>query len=170
MTSMLIVGMWRHPLPSLAAAGVAAAIFLWPALPLGGLDQWLFIYLGTPYLLVLYPFVAVLSGLYVGLVVYHKKVAPACPVQGARLGAAGSAMGILFGVCPACIPAVAIFFPLAFNIFLSRMAPILSLVAICVLLFVVHRLDGFRRPVRIEAEVAPAPMARAGGNGPVGGP
>ncbi len=115
MTSMLIVGMWRHPLPSLAAAAVAAAIFLWPALPLGGLDQWLFVYLGTPYLLVLYPVVAVLSGLYVGLVVYHKKIAPACPVEGARLGAAGSAMGVLFGVCPACIPVVAVFLPLAFK-------------------------------------------------------
>ncbi len=168
MTSMLIVGMWRHPLPSLTAAGIAAAIFLWPALPLGGVDQWLFVYLGTPYLLVLYPVVAVLSGLYVGLVVYHKKIAPACPVGGARLGAAGSAMGILFGVCPACIPVVAIVLPLAFNIFLSRLAPVLSVVAIGVLLFAVYRLDGFRRSIRIEAEAAPAPLARAGGNGSFG--
>ncbi len=168
MTSMLIVRIWRHPLPSSAAAAVAAAIFLWPALPLGGVDQWLFVYLGTTYLLVLYPLVAVLSGLYVGLVVYNKKIAPACPVEGARLGAAGSAMGVLFGVCPACIPVVAVFLPLGFTIFLGRMAPILSLAAIGLLLFVIYRLGGFRRPARIEAEAVPAPMARAGGNGSVG--
>ena len=168
MKSPLIFTLWRHPLPSVAAIATAAAIFLWPAVPLAGLDNWLFIYLGTTYLMVLYPIVAALSGLFVGLVVYHKKVAPGCAVEGAKLGVGGSTLGIVFGVCPACIPTIAVFLPLAFNVFLSRVAPVLSFVAIAVLLFVIYRLKGFRRSALPETATGrPSPASFvAGGDGP----
>ena len=168
MRSLLIFQIWRHPLPSVAAIATATAIFLWPAVPLAGLDNWLFIYMGTTYLMVLYPIVAVLSGLFVGLVVYHKKVAPGCAVEGAKLGVGGSSLGVLFGVCPACIPTIAVFLPLAFNVFLSRVAPILSLVAIAVLLFVIYRLKGFRRSGLLETAAGrPSPASIvAGGDEP----
>ena len=168
MKSPLIFTLWRHPLPSVAAIATAAAIFLWPAVPLAGLDNWLFIYLGTTYLMVLYPIVAALSGLFVGLVVYHKKVAPGCAVEGAKLGVGGSTLGIVFGVCPACIPTIAVFLPLAFNVFLSRVAPILSFVAIAVLLFVIYRLKGFRRSALPETAAGrPSPVSIvAGGDEP----
>lgn len=168
MRSLLIFQIWRHPLPSVAAIATAAAIFLWPAVPLAGLDNWLFIYLGTTYLMVLYPIVAALSGLFVGLVVYHKKVAPGCAVEGAKLGVGGSTLGIVFGVCPACIPTIAVFLPLAFNVFLSRVAPILSFVAIAVLLFVIYRLKGFRRSALPETAAGRPSTASiaAGGDEP----
>ncbi len=168
MRSLLIFQIWRHPLPSVAAIATAAAIFIWPAVPLAGLDNWLFIYLGTTYLMVLYPIVAALSGLFVGLVVYHTKVAPGCAVEGAKLGVGGSTLGIVFGVCPACIPTIAVFLPLAFNVFLSRVAPILSFVAIAVLLFVIYRLKGFRRsalPETAAGRPSPASIV-AGGDEP----
>ncbi|MEE8276109.1 MAG: hypothetical protein V3R75_03030, partial [Alphaproteobacteria bacterium] len=87
---------------------------------------------------------------------------------GAKLGVGGSTLGIVFGVCPACIPTIAVFLPLAFNVFLSRVAPVLSFVAIAVLLFVIYRLKGFRRSALPEtAAERPSPVSIvAGGDEP----
>ena len=148
---------WRHPLPAFSAAAAAAAIFLWPAAPLVGLESWFLLYVGTPYLLVLYPIVAILSGVFVGLIIHHKTVAPSCAVGGGKIGAAGSAMGVFFGVCPACIPVVAVFLPLAFNVFLSRVAPYMSLAAIAILLFAIYRMNGFRRAAGSDMPLAAIP-------------
>lgn len=144
MNAWLIVQFWRHRLSAIAALATSTAIFLWPAVPLGGLDNWFAVLAATAYLAVLYPMIAVLSGILVGLVIYHKNAATHCAVGSAKLGAAGSAMGIVFGACPACIPVVAVFLPLAFNVFLSRVAPIMSLAAIAILLFAIYRVHGFR--------------------------
>lgn len=145
MRNILIFKIWRHKLSTLAAISTTIAIFLWPALPLRGIENWLLIYANTPYITYFYPIVSILSGLYVGLYVYNKKVAPCCSVETVKSGAAGSFMGIFLGACPACIPAIAIFLPLAFNVFLSRVAPIFSVVSIIILLWVIYRMNGFRR-------------------------
>lgn len=137
--------MWRHKLPALAALATMAAIFLWPALPLRGITNWLIVYANTPYLTYLYPIIAFLSGVYVGLYVYNKKVAPCCSIEIVKGGAAGSLVGVLLGACPACIPVIAIFLPLAFNVFLSRVAPIFSVVSIGILLLVIYRMNGFKQ-------------------------
>ena len=136
--------MWGYKLPTLAALATAVAIFLWPALPLRGIANWLIIYTNTPYLTYLYPIIAILSGVYMGLYVYNKN-APCCSIESTRAGVAGSLTGILLGACPACIPVIAIFLPLAFNVFLSRVAPIFSLVSIAILLLVIYRMNGFKR-------------------------
>lgn len=145
MQQILILKMWRHKLPALATLATIAAIFFWPALPLRSLENWLTVYANTPYITYLYPIVALLSGVYVGLYVYNKKVALYCSVETVKGGAAGSFMGILLGACPACIPVIAIFLPLAFNIFLSRVAPIFSVFSIVILLWVIYRMNGFKR-------------------------
>ena len=145
MQKILILKMWGYKLPTLAVLATAVAIFLWPALPLRGIENWLTIYTNTPYLTYLYPIIAILSGVYMGLYVYNKKVAPCCSVESTRAGVAGSLTGILLGACPACIPVIAIFLPLAFNVFLSRVAPIFSLVSIAILLLVIYRMNGFKR-------------------------
>ena len=137
--------MWRHKLPVLVALTTMAAIFLWPALPLRGITNWLIVYANTPHLTYLYPIVAFLSGVYVGLYVYNKKVAPCCSIETVKGGATGSFVGVILGACPACIPVVAIFLPLAFNVFLSRVAPIFSIVSIGILLLVIYRMNGFKR-------------------------
>jgi len=137
--------MWGYKLPALAALATMVAIFLWPTLPLRGITNWLLIYSNTPYLTYLYPVIAFLSGICMGLYVYNKKVAPCCSIETVKGGAAGSLVGILLGACPACIPVIAIFLPLAFNVFLSRVAPIFSVISIAILLFVIYRMNGFKR-------------------------
>lgn len=141
----LIIKMWGRAWPAMSAFVTMLAIFLWPSLPLRGIGNWITVYFNTPYLFYLYPIIAVLSGIYVGLYVYNKKVAPCCSVESARTGFAGSLTGILLGACPACIPVIAIFLPLAFNIFLSRVAPIFSVISIAILLWVIYRMNAFKR-------------------------
>lgn len=142
---ILIFKIWRHQWPAVAALLTMLAIFLWPALPLRGIGNWITLYANTPYLFYLYPIISILSGIYVGLYVYNKKVAPCCSVETAHAGFAGSLTGIFLGACPACIPAIAIFLPLAFNVFLSRVAPIFSVVSVIILLWVIYRMNGFKR-------------------------
>lgn len=144
-SQLLIIKMWTRPWPALAALLTMAAIFLWPALPLRGLGNWLMVYTKTTYLFYLYPIIALLSGIYVGLYVYHKKITPCCSVGNTRTGFFGSLTGILLGACPACIPAIAIFLPMAFNVFLSRVAPIFSVVSVIILLWAIYRMNAFKR-------------------------
>jgi len=145
MRDILIFKIWWHKLPAVSALATMIAIFFWPALPLRGIGNWIAIYANTPYLFYLYPAIAILSGIYVGLYVYNKKVAPCCSVETTGGGAVGSLVGILLGACPACIPVIAVFLPLAFNVFLSRIAPIFSLISISILLLVIYRMNGFKR-------------------------
>jgi len=137
--------MWGRAWPSVTALAAMLAIFLWPSLPLRGIGNWMTVYFHTPYLFYLYPIIAVLSGIYVGLYVYNKKVAPCCSVESAHTGFVGSLTGILLGACPACIPVIAIFLPLAFNIFLSRIAPIFSVISIAILLWVIYKMNAFKQ-------------------------
>lgn len=142
---ILILKIWGHRWPSFAALLTIFAIFLWPSLPLRGIGNWMTVYANTTYLFYLYPAISILSGLYVGFYVYNKNVAPCCPVETAHTGFMGSFIGVFLGACPACIPAIAIFLPLAFNVFLSRVAPIFSVVSIVMLLWVIYRMNGFKR-------------------------
>lgn len=142
---ILILKIWLYPWPAFTALGTILAIFLWPALPLRGIGNWMTVYTNTPYLFYLYPIIAVLSGIYMGLYVYNKKVAPCCSVETAHAGFLGSLTGVFLGACPACIPVIAIFLPLAFNVFLSRIAPIFSFLSIVILLFVIYKMNGFKR-------------------------
>jgi len=145
MQNILIFKMWRYKLSALAALVTMIAIFFWPSLPLRGLGNWIAVYTNTRYLFYFYPIIAAFSGIYIGLYIYSKKVASCCSIKGARTGVVGLVTGILFGACPACIPVVAIFLPLAFNIFLSRIAPIFSLISIGILLWAIYRMNGFRQ-------------------------
>lgn len=145
LSKILIIKIWSHKLPAFAALATMVIISLWPALPLRGIGNWLLIYTNNPYITYFYPIVSILSGLYVGLYVYNKKVSPCCSVETVKSGAAGSFMGIFLGACPACIPVIAIFFPLALNVFLSRVAPIFSVASIVILLWVIYRMNGFKR-------------------------
>jgi len=145
MSDILIFKIWRYKLPAFSALTTMVIIFFWPALPLRGINKWLTVFTNTPYLFYLYPLIAVLSGIYVGLYVYNKKVAPCCSVKTIEGGVFGSLIGIFLGVCPACIPVIAVFLPLAFNVFLSRIAPIFSLISIGILLLVIYQMGGLKR-------------------------
>lgn len=145
MKDILMFKIWRHKLPALSALATMIVLFLWPSLFLGGIANWLrFFYYYSPqnYLLAA---VTLLSGIYVGLFVYDKKVAPCCSIDAKAGGAAGSIFGIILGACPACIPLLAAFLPLSLIITLSYLSWIFATVAIFILLFFIWRMNGFKK-------------------------
>ncbi len=145
MADILILKLWRHPWPALAAAGTMLAVFFWPALPLRGVGAWLeFFYYYTPenYL---YALLTLLSGLYVGIYVYNKTVCATCRIDTGKAGTAGVFGGVLLGACPACIPALGIFLPLGVSVYLSRISWVFLVLAVLLLTFLIYRMNGFRR-------------------------
>ena len=145
MKEILIFKIWQYKLPALSALATMAVAFLWPSLFLGGIANWLrFFYYYSPqnYLLAA---VTILSGVYVGLFVYDKKIAPCCSIDSKVGGATGSIFGIVLGACPACIPFLVVFLPLSATITLSYFSWIFSTLAIFILLFFIWRMNGFKK-------------------------
>ncbi len=142
---MLIFKIWRHKLPALAALATIIFILLWPSIPLRGITKWLeFFYYYAPQNY-FYAFLSMLSGTYVGIYVYNKKVAACCSVENVKTGATGSIAGILLGACPACIPVLAFLLPLSITIVLSRLSLIFLIIAILIMLFSIYHMNGFKR-------------------------
>lgn len=149
MADLLVLRLWRHAWPALSASATMLAVFFWPAVPLGGVTDWLeFFYYYTPenYL---YAALTLLSGLYVGIYVYNRKVCATCRIDArsntGKAGAAGVVGGVLLGACPACIPALGIFLPLGASVYLSRISWVFLVLAVLLLLGLIYRMNGFRR-------------------------
>jgi len=141
----LIFKIWQHKITALWAILAMAFVFLWPSIPLGGLANWLqFFYFYTPQNY-FYAFLSILSGLYVGIYVYNKKVAACCSIDSVKTGVAGSITGILLGACPACIPVLAFLLPLSITIVLSRLSVTFLVIAILIMLFSIYRMNGFKK-------------------------
>ncbi len=130
-----------------AAVGLVASVttLLWPSIPLRGLDLWI---QTLSYLFptkILYPVLAFLTGSYVAIYFYNRKVEACCSVNSAKSATSGSLIGIFLGACPACIPAIAFFIPLGLTLTLSHLSPLFLSASVGVLLFAIHRMNGFRR-------------------------
>ena len=145
MKDIVILKIWRHKLSSLAALATMVGVFLWPSIPLGGINTWLqFLYYYSPQNY-FYVILSILSGIYVGIYVYDRKVQSCCSVQNKKVGAAGSVLGVLLGACPACIPVLAFFLPLSLTIVLSRISLLFLFVAIGIMLLAIYKMNGFKK-------------------------
>lgn len=145
MKDILVFKIWKHKFPALSALVTIVVVFLWPSIPLAGVTKWLqFFYYYSPQN-VLYLLLAVLSGVYVGIYVYDRKVARCCSVQNRKVGILGSTVGILLGACPACIPVLAFFLPLSVTVVLSRISLVFLVIAIGIMLLSIYRMNGFKR-------------------------
>lgn len=145
MKDIFIIKLWRYKWPALAAVGTMAVVFLWPSIPLGGVYDWLqFFYYYTPQN-ILYALLTVLSGLYVGMYVYNKKVCTTCTVDSGKTGGAGVVSGVLLGACPACIPVLAFFLPLSVSVYLSRISWVFLVFAVLLITFLIYRMRGFEK-------------------------
>ena len=141
---MLIVQLWKHKWPAIAATATMFAVFFWPAVPLKGIGNWLqFFYYYTPQN-ILYGVLTILSGLYAGIYVYNKKVCTTCSVS-AKAGATGMLGGVLLGACPACIPVLAFFLPLGVSVFLSRISWVFLILSIALMAFLIYKMNGFKK-------------------------
>lgn len=145
MENILIFKIWRYKLPALAALATMAFVFLWPSVPLRGISNWLqFLYYYSPQNY-FYVILSILSGIYVGIYVYDRKVQSCCSIRSKKVGAVGSVLGVLLGACPACIPVLAFFLPLSITIVLSRVSLWFLLLSIGIMLFSIYRMNGFRK-------------------------
>jgi len=145
MKDILIFKIWKHKFPALAALFTIVFVFFWPSIPLGGITKWLqFLYYYSPQNY-FYVILSVLSGIYVGIYVYDRKVQSCCSIQNKKVGAAGSVLGVLLGACPACIPVLAFFLPLSVSIVLSRISLLFLILAIVIMTFAIYRMNGFRK-------------------------
>ncbi len=145
MKDIIILKIWRHKLPTLAALATMVGVFLWPSIPLGGINRWLqFFYYYSPQNY-FYEILSILSGIYVGIYVYDRKVQSCCSIQNKKVGAAGSVLGVLLGACPACIPVLAFLLPLSVTIVLSRVSLMFLIIAIAIMLLSIYRMNGFRK-------------------------
>lgn len=147
MGDLLVVKLWQHKWPAFSALGTMLVVFLWPSIPLRGVSDWLlFFYYYTPQNY-LYALLTLLTGLYVGIYVYNKKVCATCRIGSKKIGATGMFGGVLLGACPACIPALGFFLPLSATIYLSRISWVFLVGAIILLSFLVFRMNGFRKVI-----------------------
>lgn len=160
MPRILFLRVWTNK--KSAAVGLAAfvAVLLWPSIPLRGVDLWL----NTLWLLyptkILYPILAFLTGSYAAIYFYNKRIESCCSVNSARTGTAGSLIGIFLGVCPACVPFLAFLLPLGLTLTLSHLSPFLLAASIGILLFAIHRMNGFRSIEVGNTEVPGRAIAR----------
>ncbi len=145
MQRVLLLKVWTNKKSAAVGLVAFAADLLWPSIPLRGVNVWL----KTLSLLfpanTLYPILAFLTGSYVAIYFYNKRVESCCSVSSVRTGTAGSLVGIFLGVCPACVPVLAFLLPLGLTLTLSHLSPFLLAASIGILLFAIHRMNGFRR-------------------------
>lgn len=146
MRNYLIFKIWQHKKPALWSAVAILAVLLWPSIPLGGFIEWMgFLYLWFPQN-ILYVFMALLTGIYVGVFVYNKTIATTCPVDAnAKLGFFGSMGGILLGACPACIPVLAFVLPLSATLFLGFWSWVFMALGSVIILFSIYKMNGFKK-------------------------
>lgn len=142
---MLIFKIFRHKVSFFATVLAVIAVFLWPSIPLRGIDNWLqFLYNYYPQNY-FYVFLSALSGLYAGIYVYNKKVMQCCSLKNVNTGATAAVGGVLLGACPACIPVLAFFLPLSVSIVLSRLSLLFLFVSIAIMIFAIYKMNGFRK-------------------------
>jgi len=144
MRYMLVIQLWKYKWPALAAIAAMLVVFFWPSIPLMGIENWLqFFYYYTPQN-IFYALLTLLAGLYVGVYVYNKTVCKTCRVS-AKTGATSLVGGVLLGACPACIPVLAVFLPLGVSVYLSRISWIFLIISIIFILFLIYRMNGFKK-------------------------
>lgn len=145
MKNILLIKVWKNKISALAGIVTFFVILLWPAITLRGLDVWIQTLISLFPTNIFYPILSFLTASFVAIYVYNKKVAPCCPVNSTKTGSSASAIGVILGACPACIPALAFFLPLSATIFLSYLSGVFLIAAIALLLFSIHRMGGFRK-------------------------
>ncbi|MGI0022429.1 MAG: hypothetical protein ACRD9Q_06160, partial [Nitrososphaeraceae archaeon] len=71
-----------------------------------------------------------------------------------KSGIAGTLLGFMIGVCPACFSFIGFLVPLSASIFLTAFAPVFIVASIAIILFAIHRVGGFKS-VSVNREIEP---------------
>jgi len=93
----------------------------------------------------LYIIFSALFGMFMTLYFYSKNRCIDCKKSKAtESGIAGTILGFMIGVCPACFSFIGFLIPLTASIFLTTLAPIFLLASIAIILYSIFRVGGFK--------------------------
>lgn len=108
-------------------------------------EIWYKTLLDRPLNSILYIAFSVMFGMLISLYSYSKNKCIDCKKKGINVGFGGAALGFVLGICPACFSLIGVLLPLGGSIFLTRYAPIFTVLSIAIILFSIQKLGGFRR-------------------------
>ena len=101
----------------------------------------------------LYIIFSILFGMLVTLYLYSRNSCIECKTNNARKsGIAGTLIGFMIGVCPACFSFIGFLVPLSASLFLTGFAPIFMTASITIILFSIHRVGGFK-PISVNRDI-----------------
>jgi membrane protease YdiL (CAAX protease family) len=137
--------------PAIAAVAAAGIFFLLPLIqtvntPLA-FDIWFLDLQQKPWSSIPYIAFSVLFGMFIALYLYTRNKCLDCKPERARTGFAGSIVGFMVGVCPACFSFIGVLLPLGPTLFLTSYSPVFTGVSIAIVLFSIYKLGGFKRQV-----------------------
>jgi len=108
-----------------------------------------------PWNSVLYIIFSVLFGMFITLYLYSRNRCIDCKTSKAtKSGIAGTLLGFMIGVCPACFSFIGFLVPLSASIFLTTFAPIFMTATIAIILYSIYRLNGFKS-ISVNKEIEP---------------
>lgn len=135
--------------PAIAALTATGIFFLLPLIQLTNtllaFDIWFLDLLQKPWSSILYITFSILFGMFISLYMFTRNKCFDCKPEAARTGFAGSAVGFMVGVCPACFSFIGILLPLGQALFLTAYSPIFTAMSIAIVLFSIYKLGGFRK-------------------------
>jgi hypothetical protein len=137
--------------PAIAAISAAGIFFLLPLIQLVNtplaFDIWFLDLQQKPWSSIPYIAFSILFGMFISLYLYAKNKCFDCKPEKARTGFAGSAIGFMVGVCPACFSFIGVLLPLGPTLFLTSYSPIFTGISIAIVLFSIYKLGGFKKQV-----------------------
>ena len=103
----------------------------------------------------LYIIFSVLFGMFITVYLYSRSRCIDCKTSKAtKSGIAGTLLGLMIGVCPACFSFIGFLIPLSASIFLTAFAPIFMIGSIAIILYSIFRIGGFKS-ISVNREIEP---------------
>lgn len=116
------------------------------------LEIWFRDLLQKPTSAMMYGFFSILFGIFISLYLYNRSKCFDCKKEDTRPGFAGSTLGFVLGVCPACFSFIGFLLPLGTSIFLTTYSYMFIGLSIAIILFSIFKLGGFRKETALQKE------------------
>ncbi|MGH9876311.1 MAG: hypothetical protein ACREBU_03365 [Nitrososphaera sp.] len=134
---------------AIAALSATGIFFLLPSIQLINtplaFDIWFLDLQQKPWSSVPYIVFSILFGMFISLYLFTRKKCFDCRPETARTGFAGSVVGFMVGVCPACFSFIGVLLPLGPTLILTTYSPVFTMMSIAIVLFSIYKLGGFRK-------------------------
>lgn len=137
--------------PAIAVMSAVGIFFLLPLIQLINtplaFDIWFLDLQQKPASSILYIAFSILFGMFISLYLFTRNKCLDCKPEkgGAKTGFAGSVIGFMVGVCPACFSFIGVLLPLGPTLFLTSYSPVFTGISIAIILFSIYKLGGFKR-------------------------